>query len=102
VPGFDPLPTPTMSRIVCLEGIAMSNVQPLLITVLGSLVFWMLALPYGRVRALLALPFCFAAIVLLVLNVPVPLDRELEAPFKVFAFASLSAALYFYYAAYAP
>ena len=75
----------------------MSNVQPLLVTLLGSLVLWMASLPFGRIRALLALPFCLAAIVLLVLNVPVPLNRQLETPLAVIAFSSLSAALYFYY-----
>ena len=75
----------------------MSDIHGLLIMLASSFVFWIGALPLGRVRALLALPFCVAAVFLLVSNVPIMMSRDLENPLALFAFASMFLALFFYY-----
>jgi hypothetical protein len=75
----------------------MSDIQGAIITVLASFVFWIGALPLGRIRALLALPFCVASVVLLVWNVPVMVSRSLDLPLTLLAFASMIFALFFYY-----
>ena len=75
----------------------MSEIQGPLIILLSSFAFWIGMLPFGKIRALIALPFIAAAVALSVSNRPVTVSGDVRKPLELIALASMISALYFNY-----